>query len=1711
MHSKRFFFVAIFSLLLVGGLLGSQAGSLPAAAAPAQILLVSSTASHEVLIFDGSSGQPLGKLNAPSASGPIAPAGIAVGADGNYYIASSGLHQILRYEAATWQFKDVFVDGNSADGGGLNTPQGIAFDDAGRLYVASYGSDQILRYKADGTFEGVFVDGRANGGSGLKGPRSLAIGGDGTLFVVDSEHKDVLHFDATTGVGLGNFTSGNLLGDPADLTFGPEGHLYVTSPDNLSVFVFDGTTGALVETVGGSGLDAPRGLAFHKETLFVANQGNSSVVSYDAPNYDWPVFVASGSGGLTGPTWLRFVENKWMPTPTPTATPTVTSPIKPTPTPVPGTACAAVDPAVGPLVWTVNTTVDDSTTALTLRCALTFARTGDTVRFDPAHFPPLAPVTIRLASPLPGVVRGGLVIDGQGAGVVVDGSALAGGNPTLALRSHNNRLVGLRLLNGPDAGLLVEGDNNIVGILSTGRDGAGLLAGPPATPANLFSGHTGPGVLIRGAQNQLYGNFIGTDFAGAGALPNASYGVWVAEGQGNTIADNLISGNQAAGVYLSGENTGENRLLGNRIGLSLDGLQALGNQIGVEIRENAHHNVVGSTRTGEANTIAGNRSHGVLIFGSETAYNQIVHNFIGTTPEELRYSGGNGGDGVLVDAGAHDNAVGLNSAGYLGNVIVHSQGAGVRLRNASKTLVGANRIGQMPSGQDAGNAGDGLHINGASSENVVYGNFIAYNLASGVRVEGGAFNNVIGRDGFSGSDFNVIVRNTSHGIHISGAGSNGNGIINNRIGTDNNGADNLGNGLVGIYLQSGPQQSLIWKNRVVNATGGGIVLDDADNHQLADNWVGITKNVEDEEVVLGNTGHGIYLLNGASHNELSLNIITASTANGVRVEDAVGGRTIANSLSANSIYANGLTGIGLNGGNRGLAAPAVNDIRPAQGALWTVAGQTCAGCRVEFFQDTEDEGQMYLAFASADAQGKFSWTLAPPDPGYGLTLTATDPEGNTSQFSDAYDRTFAALVANFVEVTQAVQSLDTERFPEVPLVAGKRTFLRFHVHANGEPVPGVTARLNAYRGDEWLEPRNVRPNPSTDNRWVSLTPDRSQPDQAFTFWIPGAWTEGTVTFRLEVNPEEAIRELNYNDNRLEKTIEFFPVPAVCVGIVRVRTRPRTASINDPGFWQIIRRAESLYPTPHFDVYNTRHVIEEWGTGPYELPSDRANVLKSLWMYNLRTDDPDNCESDMNYYGIVHPDHRPGARTLGSGYRPGDEAWGFMFTDGQNAARPWDGPRAGYTMAHEIGHNDNRRHVDCGDPDNPDNNYPYQDASGNDCVIGPDDPLAYYGYDPLTGTVIEPMAVGDLMSYRGTKWISDYTYRAIMLTRTFFGAPQQRVTETRNEARSASQTQAILAADELLVVTGLISPTTGYVALDPVYRVVSDTLNSRKVADTARLQSQQSRSEVAYSLRLLDAAGKVLLDQPFALADVSEEEGSPLPLHVLAPAVDGVAQVVVVQHIDGSEMELARRTASANLPSLQLLSPGGGESISDQLTIQWEAGDVDGDPLRFQVQYSPDGGQRWLLLAQDYLSQTLTVDGSQLLGSDGQALVRVTASDGMHSVEAQTAKPFSVNFQPPAVHIDSDGQPISTPVGYPVQLVGRVTSGADGVSPAGFTWRSDLDGALGTGSELYTSQLSRGRHTITLTVTDSRGQSGQASLSVAVGMDSVYLPLVSAAR
>ena len=55
-----------------------------------------------------------------------------------------------------------------------------------------------------------------------------------------------------------------------------------------------------------------------------------------------------------------------------------------------------------------------------------------------------------------------------------------------------------------------------------------------------------------------------------------------------------------------------------------------------------------------------------------------------------------------------------------------------------------------------------------------------------------------------------------------------------------------------------------------------------------------------------------------------------------------------------------------------------------------------------------------------------------------------------------------------------------------------------------------------------------------------------------------------------------------------------------------------------------------------------------------------------------------------------------------------------------------------------------------------------------------------------------------------------------------------------------------------------------------------------------------------------------------------------------------------------------------------------------------------------------------------------------------------------------------------------------------------------LADAAFVWISDKDGEVGTGPSFTSSDLSEGKHTITLTVTDPVGKSGQSSVTITVG-------------
>jgi len=223
--------------------------------------------------------------------------------------------------------------------------------------------------------------------------------------------------------------------------------------------------------------------------------------------------------------------------------------------------------------------------------------------------------------------------------------------------------------------------------------------------------------------------------------------------------------------------------------------------------------------------------------------------------------------------------------------------------------------------------------------------------------------------------------NTIRGLQISNFSGTGitlsGGAQNNTIGGD----CKIGIGPLG----QGNQTSL-------NNVGIGLWGEGTYFNSITGNLIGTDATASDG---LGNQGHGIMILEGASNNTLGpANVITGNYGDGINIAHPT---SIRNTITQNSIYDN--NGIGINlidGGNTELPAPLIFDFDLSAG---TVEGTTCASCIVEILSDSNDEGGIYESQTLADSLGVFMLNKGDSFAGLHLTTTATDIYGNTSQFS----------------------------------------------------------------------------------------------------------------------------------------------------------------------------------------------------------------------------------------------------------------------------------------------------------------------------------------------------------------------------------------------------------------------------------------------------------------------------------------------------------------------------------------------------------------------------------------------------------------------------------------------------------------------------------------------------------------------------------------
>ena len=359
------------------------------------------------------------------------------------------------------------------------------------------------------------------------------------------------------------------------------------------------------------------------------------------------------------------------------------------------------------------------------------------------------------------------------------------------------------------------------------------------------------------------------------------------------------------------------------------------------------------------------------------------------------------GEGVVILGSSH-NTIGGESAG---NLISGNAGAGVRIANTGGEALGnailGNRIGTDFSGSTAiGNQSGGVVIAGGRG-GLIAGNLISGNRGAGLSLIGGAADNV---------------------------------VVGNVIGLSADGARKLGNLGDGVLVDSAPGNriggpSSDEANQISGNQGSGVrTSNDSTGLVVQGNQIGADAS---GTLALGNAGDGVTL--GTSRNLIGGeasgegNIIAHNGVGSVGAGVRLTGQVVGNAILSNVIYDNAGLGINLGRGptpnhapddgsgpgpnnwqNYPILSMALYDGNSA-GATGQLRGLPSQTYLVQLFRtDQPDpsgfgEGQRLLGSLRVvtDAKGEATFAIRAPSSAAGgyLSATATDVEGNTSEFS----------------------------------------------------------------------------------------------------------------------------------------------------------------------------------------------------------------------------------------------------------------------------------------------------------------------------------------------------------------------------------------------------------------------------------------------------------------------------------------------------------------------------------------------------------------------------------------------------------------------------------------------------------------------------------------------------------------------------------------
>ncbi|HEY0076749.1 MAG TPA: hypothetical protein VGB77_21880, partial [Abditibacteriaceae bacterium] len=345
--------------------------------------------------------------------------------------------------------------------------------------------------------------------------------------------------------------------------------------------------------------------------------------------------------------------------------------------------------------------------------------------------------------------------------------------------------------------------------------GFNLIGGNGPGDGNIISGNNGAGIYISGGAQHINGNFIGLTAGGGAALPNGQAGIFVSNSTNSIIGSprpggrNFIAGNAGAGIVL--ENSDNISLFSNWIGVSVDGNTSIPNNGGVILKAGSSHNFIGGFHPGEGNVISGNKDTDVLLTGAGTTENLLCGNIIGLLPDGQRPTTSQiTATAIRLDDGANANRIGkavLEREADGSNLIADYAVVGIHVNGVQDTIIENNHIGLKKDGQRP-----------AMPE---------YKQQIGILLENGASRTRIGgrqSAGPSSPELNRIAFQVNYSILLRGETTSNNAIQFNRIGLERDSMTFSG-GLSGIGVEASGNSI----STVVQDAGTAIILAGSNN------------------------------------------------------------------------------------------------------------------------------------------------------------------------------------------------------------------------------------------------------------------------------------------------------------------------------------------------------------------------------------------------------------------------------------------------------------------------------------------------------------------------------------------------------------------------------------------------------------------------------------------------------------------------------------------------------------------------------------------------------------------------------------------------------------------------------------------------------------------------------------------------------------------